>query len=571
MIEVPIAAVRLRPPNHVMRLARLGSFHQTRLSFMRTMLRDLHQARWSFHRRMWQVDTRGEGVAVYVAVGPERTYSLVAYAHDLDPSLRTDRVIAQAWDATFVLVDGEATGADIERLRAQVPKQEGGRYTAREIVLSRANRSVRLFDHVVDRLAAGEQPESGVLDAVGYLMRTTAVYGNGKFGLADRDAIAERDELSAPFRAEMLSVWLIRAFTIDIAEHLAAVRAPAQAAPLAPLLRRRLGIGNATGLGMAPFLVNHPVLLNNWILARETALARVRAVPSVDAEHQARFRQLLQRSRAGVERWRVDDPIQAARTAALGRDLTRLARRIDRAVALAPDRPWNRLMEWAEEELGLEAQEMLVTLLLEPYGDLVDGLSATMAANEAETFAIDGAMSIHKAMALVACNYSWALAGDDERAGASARFWYVSSEKLEPRLGERDREPGAERELPLNIGGAARALATALRTYRRPDLSLAHFLSDHPEHRLMIRRVQLSANHPYAEIRDNLVADDMRPIDLLRCKLSFFGAANFDPKSDRWTRITMFQHAPQPNEFPFFHPDDWIYPPLPDEAPCGAR
>jgi hypothetical protein len=282
MIEAPIAAVPLRPPDHVMRLTRLGSFHQTRLSFMRAMLRDLHHARWSFQRRTWQVDERGEGIAVYVAVGPERSFSLLAFAHDLDPSLRTDRVIAQAWDATFVLVDGEATGADIERLAAQVPKQEGGRFTGREIVLSRANRSVRLFDYVVDRLAAGQQPDTRVLDSVGYLMRTTAVYGNGKFGLADRDAIADRTELSAPFRAEMLSVWLIRAFTIDIAEHVAAVRAPAQAAMLAPLLRRRLGIGNATGLGMAPFLVNHPVLLNNWIVAQETALARVRAIRLAD-------------------------------------------------------------------------------------------------------------------------------------------------------------------------------------------------------------------------------------------------------------------------------------------------
>ena len=37
------------------------------------------------------------------------------------------------------------------------------------------------------------------------------------------------------------------------------------------------------------------------------------------------------------------------------------------------------------------------------------------------------------------------------RESANARFWYVSEEKLEPRLGERFREPGAEREQPLAI------------------------------------------------------------------------------------------------------------------------
>jgi hypothetical protein len=158
-------------------------------------------------------------------------------------------------------------------------------------------------------------------------------------------------------------------------------------------------------------------------------------------------------------------------------------------------------------------------LLLEPYGDLVDGLAATMSADEAETFAIDGAMPIQTAIELLVRNYGWALAGDYERNGASARFWYVSSEKLEPRLGERDREPGAEQELPLDIGRAARALATAFTTYHCSDLSLAHFLSDHPEHRLMVRRVQLSANHPYGEIRDNLMPTT--------CVRSICSAANY--------------------------------------------
>ncbi|MFM9745459.1 hypothetical protein ACKI2C_48740, partial [Streptomyces brasiliscabiei] len=95
-----------------------------------------------------------------------------------------------------------------------------------ELVLARANRSVRLFDHVVESLAAGRQPDAAALEATGYLMRTTAVYGNGKFGIADRARIADRPELEGPFRAEMLSVWLIRAFTVDLADHLAALKAP---------------------------------------------------------------------------------------------------------------------------------------------------------------------------------------------------------------------------------------------------------------------------------------------------------------------------------------------------------
>ena len=40
----------------------------------------------------------------------------------------------------------------------------------------------------------------------------------------------------------------------------------------------------------------------------------------------------------------------------------------------------------------------------------------------------------------------------------------------------------------------------------------------------------------------------MLPIDMLRCKLSFFGATKFDPRSDRWVRICMFKDAPFPKE-----------------------
>ena len=53
---------------------------------------------------------------------------------------------------------------------------------------------------------------------------------------------------------------------------------------------------------------------------------------------------------------------------------------------------------------------------------------------------------------------------------------------------------------------------------------------------------------PYAEIRDNLIGAELRPIDLLRCKLAFFGAERFDPRSDRWLRITLFQGAPFPED-----------------------
>ncbi len=72
--------------------------------------------------------------------------------------------------------------------------------------------------------------------------------------------------------------------------------------------------------------------------------------------------------------------------------------------------------------------------------------------------------------------------------------------------------------------------------------------------------MQTVARHPYGEVRDNLVADGVRPIDLLRCKLAFFGAARFDPRSDLWTRIVLYQGAPCADELTVANADDGFLP-----------
>ena len=190
-------------------------------------------------------------------------------------------MIATKWDAAFTLFDGVPTKQDIERLKQNVPKQEVGRMSFKELTLSRANKSVRIFDYVVECLSKGKQPDKDKLAKVGYLYRTTAVYGSGKFGLADRFRIKNREEIYGPFRLEMMLVYLVRQFTFDQVNHIAKSKNPKKAVTLDPDISRNLGIGNSTGLGMAPFIVNHPLLLNNWIMARETALKQIREIKEV--------------------------------------------------------------------------------------------------------------------------------------------------------------------------------------------------------------------------------------------------------------------------------------------------
>jgi len=548
-----------RDPSQVVKLARMGSMHQTRLSFMRVLLRRLSSEQWKVQRQNWQVDANGIGHAVYTAQGPQRTYSLLVFANDLDPAKRSDRVIAEEWDATFTLVDGIPTAADIERLKDNVPKQEVGRISANELCLSRANRSVRLFDYVRKQLAQGLQPELAALQKVGYLMRTTAVYGSGKFGALDRQFLHDRTEFTEPFQCELLAVYMIRLFSVDIVEHLAQTDAPDSAVKLDIDLRRTLGIGNSTGLGMAPFIVNHPVLFNQWIGAREEALLRVRSVEVTDNKRLAVFESLLARQRHGVKQWHSEHPLQIEKIHALDNDLEALSNKIDQLNLLGQSQPWNALYLWSEQHLSLEGQECVVTLLIEIYPELVDELATSMSIDEAASFTIDGLCKVHKLRQLLQTHYQFALDIDFSNNATDARFWYASEEKLEPRLGERYSEEGADQEHPLAVARDVSRMNEDLSGFSE-TATIAEFLLQYPQHRHVVRRVQQVKDFPYAEITDNLTAHDMLPIDMLRCKLSFFGAVKFDPRSDRWVRINMFQNAPLPDELLNSYDDTWVYP-----------
>ena len=55
--------IDLRNPNIIMKLSRLGSFHQSRLSFLRSFLSEFKD--WKFKRDLFDLDKKGFGTAVY--------------------------------------------------------------------------------------------------------------------------------------------------------------------------------------------------------------------------------------------------------------------------------------------------------------------------------------------------------------------------------------------------------------------------------------------------------------------------------------------------------------------------
>ncbi|MEM1039055.1 MAG: hypothetical protein AAGI12_06245 [Pseudomonadota bacterium] len=529
----------MRAPDDVMRLSQLGSFFPTRLSFLRLLLRDLAEDDANGIWTDWSMDDAGYGHAVYSVRLDGYVFSLIAHTAALDADDRTDRVIAEAWDACFVLFDGVPNANDIATLRAPALVQEAGRFDDRVLVLSRANKSVRLFDHVVEKLAAGEQPDLDRVATTGYLMRTTAVYGNGKFGIADRSKVARNAGLARPFRLEMLTVYLIREFTFALAEHVASRHAGADCALAGPI-KRMLGIGNSTGLGMAPFLVNHPALLNAWVEAREQALARVCAQENAEVAASQAWPDLLDRAGHYLTAWKIPDKDEQERIGRLAQAFE-TAKPVFTAMVDQPF-PFAKIIDHARS-VSVDLEELMIALALEPHGPLIDDLADTMSSDSGSI--LEPSQTLAELCATLDTHYAWCDA--DVFATPGAMTWYVSEEKSEPRFGVDGPHFSPHHRLPLDTARQVVALRADLEDWLNTSdagETVAAFLCAHPQHRRVIQRVQLIATYPYGEIRDDLVSHRTRPIDMLRCKLSFFGADGFDPKSDRWTRVRLFAGAP---------------------------
>ena len=546
---------KLRDPKKIMKLSKLGSFHQSKLSFLRSFLKEFKD--WKYNRDLFDLDEGGFGRAVYSFSKDRRVYSLVCFANKISDHERSDRVIATKWDAAFVLYDGIPTKKDLDRLSNDVPQQEVGRMSYKELTLSRANKSVRIFEHVVESLSNGKQPDKEKLSKVGYLYRTTAVYGSGKFGLADRFRIKNREEIYGPFRLEMMLVYLVRQFTFDQVNHIAKHKNSKGAVELDDDICKNLGIGNSTGLGMAPFIVNHPALLNNWILARETALKKIREIKKIDENDSKIFIDCLKKSLKNVTSWTTDSDFQNKKIKSLISDLYKFINFIEKEFSFEEDYAFNQIYKWIEKNLRDECIEYIVSMMMEPYDYITNPLLKNMSADEDKYFTIPTNKNVSDLRNILEDNYSDILKIDFEKKESNQNFWFISKNKEEPRLADRYLDKGSELEQPLAIARDICKLYTRI-SNQKNSLKIGKFLIENNDLRHVVRRAFIVEKFPYAEIQDNTIGSNLMPIDMLRLKLSFFGAVKFDPRSDKWLRINMFQGAPLPKNLKKFD-DYWVY------------
>ena len=69
--------VQLRDPNIIMKLSRLGSFHQSKLSFLRSFLDEFKD--WEFKNDLFDLDENGFGTVIYSFKKKDRGMSSIIF------------------------------------------------------------------------------------------------------------------------------------------------------------------------------------------------------------------------------------------------------------------------------------------------------------------------------------------------------------------------------------------------------------------------------------------------------------------------------------------------------------
>lgn len=554
--------VSLRPPAELMKPESLAAIQPSRLSVSRAFINKAVTEKWRISCLRFDVEASAKGRAHYRIETPDSLFDLPVFSHEYNPAGRTGRIIGRSWDMMASLVEGEASPDDVEQISRELPKLYTGRASPQTLAWARSNRSSRAFNHTVEALARGEQPDIAVVAEVCYLMRNTGLDGNGTFGTRSFRSFEPGHALRNPLAAQMLGAYMMREFATDLVNALARHKSP-RAARLSPEVRRFLGVGNGSALGLIFFANNHPRLIDRFLVARETALAHAKSLQILPHSPEvSRLLALLDRAIVFRRQDRmVYDALVPSETLAdeLAQVRTLLA---DFAVTGLMDGmscvfPLVTLCDRVRRQMRAETSETLHSLMIELVPDIADALGNSLVVDEETRTEPD--MRLGRLRELLHADYGWCF-NFDLTTEASRRFiWYKSVTAEEPRRGPPEEVEWAHNlglDLPRLIQALEAALADA-----PPQESVARFLMRNPKFRTLVARMQSLQDVHYHSPHMNIMAADFVPIQIVR--LLNIGLHGIDKTRDflnRNLRGVLFHGAPLPEDLREGRHADWFYP-----------
>ena len=239
------------------------------------------------------------------------------------------------------------------------------------------------------------------------------------------------------------------------------------AVKLDPKICKNLGIGNSTGLGMAPFIVNHPTLLNNWIFCRETALKKIRELKNVKAKDSDLFINCVRNSIKNITSWNTESEYQLNKIKLLLKDVRKFLNYLEKQFNFQKDYPFNELYLWLEKETCEECIEYIVSIMMEPFSEIIQPLIKKMSSDEEKYFNIPTDRTLGDLKAILEKKYPNILTIDFEKKENHKKFWFISKNKEEPRIADRFEEQGSDLEQPLAIARDIKKLYDRLLTLKK--------------------------------------------------------------------------------------------------------
>lgn len=556
-------AVRLPRASHeVMKTSRLAAMQPSRLSGTRAFMNKMIRERWDISKIRFDIDGNAEGTVIYSIKAPSQEFSFIGFSRPPSRVARTGRIIGQAWDMMGTLIEGPASEAEIETARREIPKLYTGRATAKTLIWCRSNRSMRVFDQTLEALAEGRQPSVTDLSRVCYLMRNTGLDGNGTFGTRSFPSLGSRHALGGVLEAQLLTAYLMREFSCDLVEHLAAKKSE-KAVRLDPRLRRYIGVGNGSALGLIFFVHKHPRLIDAFIRAREEAIAMARGLKLEPSD--PRVAKLIELLGQAIVFRKQDQMVYEtfASSDEIAADLDNMVEALEEfrssgtVLGRKADVPLDILACEFEAESVPEAYETFLSLLIELVPEEADRLlKAIHAPDELNVSPAETAESL---AGLIREEYQWALDIDMSRPEAYGYVWYKSETAEEPRRGAREEVPDAL-DLGLDVCGDIQSLYAVLGKVDG-QLSIARFLMQHPQHRHMVARIQSLSGLGYHTPHANINAEEFVPIDLVRLmNVGFHGIDKTRDFLSRNLRGVLYHGAPTPDDLRSGYTGTWYYP-----------
>ena len=98
------------------------------------------------------------------------------------------------------------------------------------------------------------------------------------------------------------------------------------------------------------------------------------------------------------------------------------------------DYPFNKLYLWLEKETCEECIEYIVSIMMEPFGEIVQPLVKQMSSDEEKYFNIPTDRTVGDLRNILEKKYSNILKINFEKKENYKKFWFISKNKEEPRL-----------------------------------------------------------------------------------------------------------------------------------------